>query len=613
MLATKIKKAFTLVEVVLAIAIFTLFASAVVLVSVDTINRDTKVELENEALSYAQEGLEAARAIRSEDYWALITGDWGLDFTADTWSLAAAPESIDGFYERTLTIEDVYRDGSGNIASTGTLDPNTKKITSTVEWSWRGVIPYSVSLETYLTNWTGDDWLQTTCTEWNDGTFSSTEVKETVAPPDDNCALMLEVVEGPGDFYSSVDVGEHGRDVEVDGDYAYMGTAKANEGFKIIDVSDVANPIEGESVDIGGKGRAVLKVGDYAYIGVEKSSKGLAIVDVSDPNNPDLESTFNIGDSGNRMDISGNNLFIGVESSSSSMKVVDVSNPASPSTVATLNLGTPVNVVKISGNYAYLGTDDTNLGLRVVDISNPASPTQVASLDVDGAIAGIDIEGGYAYVGTLDSSNSFKVVSISDPLEPTVLNSLNFGAAVQDVEVDAGYAYVALDQNDPGMGAINISDTPNVSLAYTRDIEGKGTSVETSDGYIFLTLDVNNRGLVIIDASSGSLATSGEYESTVLDAGSEDIRYNYFDADATVAPGGSVTFQLRTASSSGGISSATWVGPDGTSSTYYDPEVTPIVLDPLASGKRYLQVKVYLTSDGVNSSEVESITINYTQ
>lgn len=610
--ATKRKSAFTLVEVLLALTLFTLFSVAVVSVSIDTLNRDTKVEIENEALHYAQEGLEAARAIRSQDYWNLVTGDHGLSFSNDTWSFIVAPERIDEFYERTITIEDVYRDASDNIAANGTLDPNTKKVRSTVEWSWRGVLPYDIELETYLSNWTGDNWIQTTCTEWTAGIFANTETRATAAPPDDNCALMLEVIEGPGNFWSSADAGAHGNDVDVDGNYAYMATAKNDGGLSIIDVSDISNPEEEEDVDVGGKGRGVLKVGDYAYVGVEKSSKGLAIVNVSDPDNPELESTLNIGDYGNRMDKSGDYLFIGVENNSNSMKVINVSNPASPSVSATLNLGTSVNVVKINGNYAYLGTDDTSAGFQVVDISNPASPNVVYSLNVGGAVSGIDIGGTYAHIGLLNTSDAYKVISISDPLLPSVLNTLDVGAKIQDVKVDGDYAYLALDQNDPGMAAINISDSPNVSLAYTRDIEGKGTSAETSGGYVFFTIDVSNKGLVIIDVSNGSLSTSGDYMSTVLDVGTEDVRYNYFTADSNVEPGGSVTFQLRTASTSEGLNSATWVGPDGSNNTYYQSTPSAITLDPNASGKRYLQVKVYMTSDGVNSSEVESITINYT-
>ncbi len=605
-------KAFTLIEVLLAIVIFTISSIAVVSLSIDTLNRDVKTELSNEALHYAQEGIEATRAIRSENYWDLVTGEYGLSFVGDTWSFTSAPEVIDAFYERTIFIEDVYRDGSNNIAATGTLDPNTKKIRSVVSWSARGILPKQTELDTYLSNWTGDSWLQETCTDWNAGTFNDTQTIITPAPPDDNCAIMLQVVTGPGSFFSSANVGSHGNDVDVDGNYAYMATGKSEEGLVIIDITDIQNPVEKEEADIQGKGRGVIKDGNYAYVGVEKSTKGFAIVNVSNPSNPSLKSTLNVGGYGNRLDKSGNYIFLGVESSSNSMKVINVSNPSSPSVSATLNLGTSVNVVKINGNYAYLGTDDTSGGLRVVDISNPLAPTQVATLNLGGAVAGIDISGMYAYVGLLNTSNSLKIIDISNPLSPSLAGTYDPGAKVQDVRVDGDYAYIALDQVSPGMSAIDITNTPTVSLAYTRDIRGKGTSVETSNGYIFMTTDVSNMGLIILDVSSGSLATLGDYTSNILDTGSEDIRYNYFSANTTVAPGGAISFQIRTASTSGGINSATWVGPDGTAASTYSGSPTAIVLSPTASGKRYAQVKATITSDLTNSSEIESITINYT-
>lgn len=605
-------KGFTLIEVLLAILIFTISSVGVISLSIDTLNRDTKLELKNEALRFAQEGIENVRAIRAQNYWALVSGEYGLNFVNNYWAFTSAPEVIDEFYERTITIEDVYRDDYGNISATGTLDPDTKKVTSRVEWLWREAIASDVELETYLSNWTGHSWLNDDCNEWNAGTFNDTETTSAAAPPDDNCSLMLEIVSGPGSFFSSVDVGSHGNDVDVDGNYAYMASGKSDSGLSIIDITDIANPEVEEDVDIGAKGRSVLKNGNYAYVGVEKSTKGLAIVNVSDPGNPSVLSTTNIEGYGNRMDKSGDYLYMGVESSTKSMKVLNVSNPSAPSTVATLNLGTPVNVVKVSGNYAYVGTDNASSGFRVLDISNPASPSQVASLNLGGVVNGLDISGSYAYVGLMNTSDSLKVINISDPLSPIILSTFNPGAKVQDVAVDGDYAYLALDQNDPGMMAVNISNTPNINLAYTRNIDGKGTSVETGNGYIFLTLDVSNKGLVILDVTGGSLQTYGDYLSDIWDTGSEDIRYNYFSAEVDLAPGGSASFQIRTASTSGGINSAIWVGPDGTNTSTYSGSPTTITLDPSASGKRYAQIKAMLTSDTINSTEVESMTLNYT-
>lgn len=198
-----------MIEVVIAIAIFTVFSTGVTYLSLDTLQADEKIEDGNIALLYAQEGLEAARQMRDRNYLLLESGDHGLSLTGDTWSFIPAPEDVDGYYKRTVSITDVYRDASGNIADTGDLDPDTKLITSMVEWMHRGLFPKSLELSTYLSNWTGDDWIQTDCDEFAEGTFDGMDVEFTVSPPENNCALVLALEEASSEFYSSADVGEH--------------------------------------------------------------------------------------------------------------------------------------------------------------------------------------------------------------------------------------------------------------------------------------------------------------------------------------------------------------------------------------------------------------------
>ncbi|MEK7146446.1 MAG: prepilin-type N-terminal cleavage/methylation domain-containing protein, partial [Patescibacteria group bacterium] len=308
------KKAFSLIEVLLAVTLFAIFAVGIVYVSLDTLQKTAKVELENEGLGYASEGLEAIYALRAEDYWQLSSGSYGLSLVGDSWTLTAAPEIIDTFYERTITIEDVYRDPSGNIVDAGgTLDIKMKKITSEVTWTWRALLPRTVRLVTYLSDWPGDEWIQTTCSEWSaTGTsFNSTDYTETPAPPANNCALDLTSVEAPSDFYESVDIGEHGADVDVSGTIAYLASEKSAQGLSVVDISDVENPVILRKLDIGGKGRSVRKNGNYLYMGVESGSNGLAIINVTDPANPSITSQLNLGSEGNRFQISGNYLYMG--------------------------------------------------------------------------------------------------------------------------------------------------------------------------------------------------------------------------------------------------------------------------------------------------------------
>lgn len=603
--------AFSLIEILLAMTLFAIFSMGIFYVSLDTIQTDSRIQLDNEALLYAQEGLEAIRNIRDRDYLALTNGDHGLSFDGTEWVFIAAPEDIYGFYSRTVTISDVYRDVDGEIAETGTFDPETKKVVSEVSWDWKSIIPRSISLTTYLSNWTGDDWIQTTCTEFNAGTFDGTIAEITVAPPTDNCALQLELVEEPSTFFTSADLGEHGTDVIVDGNYAYVATDLTNTGLTIVDISNPESPSIVKQLDINGKGRFLTKDGNYVYVGIQNNSKGLAIVDVTTPGSASFVTNLDVGDYGNQPVVSGNTLYMGTEKDDHEFVVVNITNKNSPTVSATLNLEDGVPTVHLSGSYVFAGSDDDRYGLQVVDISTPGSPQKVATLDVGEEVNTIEISGSIAFLGTEDDDDSLQVVNISDPLHPWLILSLDVGGEIQDLVASGNYLYAALDATNTGLAVLNISNPLSLELLYTRDIQGKGTGIASDTDYVYVTLDVNNRGLVILGAQEAEISTSGNYISSVLDTGGEDTRYNFIEWDHTEAPGGYVRFQIRTANTETNLVSATWVGSDGTSGTYYENPRTAIVLEPSRSGQHYFQFRVEIGSDGVTTPTIENIRINY--
>ncbi|MDP2624781.1 MAG: hypothetical protein Q8P27_01200 [Candidatus Peregrinibacteria bacterium] len=595
----------------LAVTMFAIFSVGIFYLSLDTIQRDSKIQFDNEALLYAQEGLEAVRNMRDRDFLLLTNGDHGLSFASDTWIFIPAPENIDDFYYRTITVEDVYRDTNGDIAATGTLDPEMKKVTAQVEWSLRNVFPRSIELSTYLSNWTGDDWFQTTCTEFDTGTFSSTETAVTTSPPTDNCAIKLTLEEEQSSFFSSADIGEHGNDVVVDGNYAYVATAKTQTGLTIVDISDLNNPVVIAQLDVEGKGEYITKDGNYVYMGVEDDNKGLAIVDVTNPAAPSLTASLNVGDLGNQVAVSGNYLYMGVDDDDQGFVVVDITTKSSPAIVDSLDLNTEVQAVYLNGNYAYLGVDDDQDGLRVIDISNPLSVSQVASLDVGEEVNAIEISGFYAYLGIEDTGDSLQVINISTPTSPSMVTSLDIGGEIQDLKIEGDYLYAAVDEVSAGLAVINISVPSSPTLSYNSDITGKATGIDTNSGNVFISIDVNNRGLVIEGLLVPGVTTSGTYTSNVLDTGSVDTRYNFIEWDHTEVPGGSVKFQIKTADSSWNLASATWVGSDGTNATYYETSPSTIILDSANTGVRYIQFMLFLESDGVTTPEVESVRINY--
>ncbi|PIR55496.1 hypothetical protein COU74_00545 [Candidatus Peregrinibacteria bacterium CG10_big_fil_rev_8_21_14_0_10_36_19] len=609
-LITKIN-GFSIIEVLLAITVFAIFSIGIFYLSLDTIGRNVNVQVGSEAIFYAQEGLEAARRIRDQNYLSLTNGDHGLNFTTDVWSFVPAPEDVDGFYERTVTVDDVYRDVNGDIADSGTFDPDTKKVTSEISWLFKGIFPKSVSLVTYISNWTGDDFVQTTCTEFDAGTYTDMESVAQPSPPADNCSIQLILEEEGSGFFSSVDVGDHGNDVYVDGSYAYIANNKVQAGFSVIDVSDVNNPYVVKDVDVGGRGRKITKSGNNVFLGIEKSNAGLGAVNVSSPASSSLSDTLDVDAYGNDMVVSGNYLFMGNSSSDDSFRIIDISNPTALNEVSSFDLNAVVQDVAISGSYAFLGLDDDLMAFRVVDIANVNSPTVVASIDVGEEVNSVYISGPFAYLGTEDSANSLYVVNISDPENPSVITSLNVGGEIQDLVVQDSYLYAAVDEQNVGLAAVNVSNPFSPTLVYNLDLTGKGTGVDADENYVYVTLDTNNKGLVIVGVTQASIVLSGTFESSVFDTNSTFTRYNFIEWDHVEVPGGDVRFQIRTASSVGGLSSATWVGPDGTNATYYEDSRTPIVIDPAASGVRYFQYKVFIDSDGANSPVINSVRVNF--
>lgn len=101
----------------------------------------------------AEEGMEALRLMRDRS-WANISGlstttAYYLSFTGGTWATTTVSSQIFGTYYRTVRVTDVYRDGSDDIATSGTWDPYTKKITTDVSWTRRGATT-TVSLSSYV-------------------------------------------------------------------------------------------------------------------------------------------------------------------------------------------------------------------------------------------------------------------------------------------------------------------------------------------------------------------------------------------------------------------------------------------------------------------------------
>lgn len=150
---------FSVFEVILAVALFVIFAAGAVVLGITALRSNRLSAEETVAAHFASEGIESVRSIKKQNFANLTrTGSTGVVVTGGTWSLSGVSNTLyhnsSDNYVRTIAISDVYRDAGGNIVTSGgTLDTNTVKVVSTVSWKPASGYNKTIDLTDYFSNW----------------------------------------------------------------------------------------------------------------------------------------------------------------------------------------------------------------------------------------------------------------------------------------------------------------------------------------------------------------------------------------------------------------------------------------------------------------------------
>lgn len=149
----KSTQAFGLIEIVIVAAIMGATLTGFLQASILTI-RLLRTEQQNlEATMLAQEGMEAVRLVRDESWTnnivPLANGAMYYPVVVNNkWVMSTNnPGLFNNRYTRQVVLAEVFRNGTDDIAPSGTMDGGTRKVTITVSWEGK-----QVQLVTYLTN-----------------------------------------------------------------------------------------------------------------------------------------------------------------------------------------------------------------------------------------------------------------------------------------------------------------------------------------------------------------------------------------------------------------------------------------------------------------------------
>lgn len=162
-------KGLSIIEIIIAIFVIVVALGSILNVAVLSLRSSLVARTSLEAQSLAQEALEASRHFRDNVAWGADDAQNEYDglgviakgvghhpkLSSDNppkWKLVQGTETL-GAFTRSVTFETGRRDAQGNIvASGGTLDPDTVKVSALVSWSERGTTRQT-ELVMYLTNW----------------------------------------------------------------------------------------------------------------------------------------------------------------------------------------------------------------------------------------------------------------------------------------------------------------------------------------------------------------------------------------------------------------------------------------------------------------------------
>lgn len=133
------KKGFGLIEVVIAAGILSLVSAALFGGVIAFMKASTASSHGVKASYLLEEGAETLKVFRDISWdnriAALTNGStYYLYWSAGAWWATTTVSKVDNTYYRSFSLGPVYRDANDDIASSGTLDVDTRKATVTVAW-----------------------------------------------------------------------------------------------------------------------------------------------------------------------------------------------------------------------------------------------------------------------------------------------------------------------------------------------------------------------------------------------------------------------------------------------------------------------------------------------
>lgn len=625
-------KGFSLAEILLAIGIFGVISSSLILLVVDSTRTFENIQSRYKATLLTQEVKDSILMLKKQGWYNIArhtgTGEKHLEYTSGTYEIVDG-DGTRGDLTYNFTVEQAQRDLSRNLVETGgTIDPHTRVITININWVDRLGQTVSISPKMYLNDWNTNSFLHTTVEDFLPGNQEYTlvqnlnggEVRLQSMFYADWCnpSLSMTSHDLPGQAIAS--------SISTYDTTVLMGTGGNASGLPFLKATVAGDP---PTVNIDSSYSSSDKVNDVfvqdniALLATDSNAKEVIILNIA--SSPFLETGF--FDGSGPQDAAAvyryNNR--GFVTHGNTLSIFDLSSiNGSRPLISSTNLGAVASDIFVDDTHIYMTlTSSTN---DFVIYSYSPTLQKVGEINLNSSSATslfISEDSTRAYVATaVNSTSEFYILNISNKSNPTIISSFDTVssgglspttvAAVDNRAILAGTGgeeYTVLDITNETApircGGLQINTGVN-SLSLVKQGINHYTYVVTKDSSSEFKIIRGGPGGG--GADGNGYLPLGSYTSSIFNSGSDTSTYYLLGMTSTIPAGTSLRLQLR-ASNNADMSGASWKGPDNTENSYYTLSGV-YDLDSMFAG-RYLQYRAFFESDTVRTPLLEEIIINY--
>lgn len=628
-------KAFSLVEIILALGIFSLIISSVGIFAIDSarLNQNSRVKVKAGALlqEYSNAVLLLKKVKWSEIVAQTSAGDKHLALVNNAYAFVNGKLQDSSGVEISVNVLPVYRSGGVIVpVGEGTLDLHTREIKISLSWTdFLGKVN-TLSKSIYINDWETERWLQTTVTDFQSGSHNSTLVANNAGGEvelgsviySDWCkpSISLTSFDLPGQAYAKTIAATPGN--------AFTGTGGNSSGdsFSHIKVTDTSPPTTSINGTFDGyKGNQVFGESNYGYLTSDANGKEVVILNIATTPYTEV-GYFDPSGNGNgeAIYVVGN---VGYMSVGTQFKTFDLnSHSGSRAQLGSITLAGTISKIMVVGSYAYVTQANSSEEFVILDVSNPSSISKIGTANLDSATPGdlfVNSTGTRTYIGTANSATQSEFFIIDTTTKTGAHSALSTydttGMSVKGVTVIDNRAIIV------GNGAeeyqvlkLDTETSPErcAGLQIDTGVNGVATITEASGNvYSYVVTNDTTAEFKVIKGGKGGggaggvgYPDAGDYTSVVFDSNSTSSIYYAVDWQATVPSNTTLRLQMRSGASSD-LAAATWVGPDGTNASYFSTGQASI--PAVLSAKRYIQFKVLFSSDTISTPVLTEVKINY--